>query len=251
MIDRERLLPVVERTWLRTFVLALVAVQTSVVLVNLSPLIDRYAVGELLDVNTEGTLVVWLSSTLLIGIAGLAAFAGMAERERAAMPRIWIGWLVVAGLFVLLSADETASIHELVGELVSRVLDVSFLPSLYTWVLVVAPLGLVIVVWMIHWFASVVGLRTPTGRLLMIAFGMWLMVPLLEAVDPSLGGPRWLVVIEETLETVGETLMLAALVGYMRLRDWYGRGARPQPDGSDQRSSTLGRDRSISSRPST
>ena len=59
----------------------------------------------------------------------------------------------------------------------------------------------------------------------MIAFGMWLMVPLLEAVDPSLGGPRWLVVIEETLETVGETLMLAALVGYMRLRDWYGAGS--------------------------
>lgn len=40
---------------------------------------------------------------------------------------------------------------------------------------------------------------------------LWLLVPVLEAVDPTLGGPRLLVVVEESLEAAGSILMLGAM----------------------------------------
>jgi hypothetical protein len=44
---------------------------------------------------------------------------------------------------------------------------------------------------------------------------LWLAVPALEALDPSLGGPALLSVIEESLESAGEALMLAGVLVYL------------------------------------
>jgi hypothetical protein len=184
----------------------LAGIEVLVALVNLTPLIDRYAVGRVLDMNGEANAVAWLSSALLLGIgllAGVAAYLNRgADRVR---------WVIIAGFFALLSLDETASLHELAGELASRVAEVQWLPSLYLWVIVVAPFAAAFAVWMIRWIWGEFGPGSTEARMALVAVALWLAVPLLEAADPSLGGPRALIVVEESLEIAGEILMLGAL----------------------------------------
>ena len=126
---------------------------------------------------------------------------------------------MVAGGFVILSVDETAQIHERIGDKVSHLGDVSFLPDLYSWVLVVAPIALLGALWMISRMRSTVGMRSPTARLAVPAVAMWAVVPVPESLDPTLGGPDLRMVIEETLETAGATTFLAGMLLYLSDRD--------------------------------
>jgi hypothetical protein len=184
----------------------LAGVEVLVALINLTPLIDRYAVGRVLDMNGEANAVAWLSSTLLLGIGLLAGFTAYLGRGAGR-----VRWAIIAGFFVLLSLDETASLHELAGELASRVAEVEWLPSLYMWVIVVAPFAAVFAIWMIRWIWGEFGPGSTEARMALVAVVLWLAVPVLEAVDPTLGGPRALIVVEESLEITGEILMLGAL----------------------------------------
>lgn len=213
---------------------ALILAQVVVSAINLSPLIDYYTVARLLDINGEANLVAWLSAAVLLAIAMGAALAAAADRASGASRRRWRGWAFVSALFTLLSADEAATLHELVGEKAHHYLDVAALPSLYTWVLVVAPVGLVLAFFLIRWFATTLGWRSLTGRLALVAVALWLAVPILEALDPTLGGPIFLSAVEETLEATGEALMLAAVLIYLgtpgrgtALAARFGAGERP------------------------
>ena len=194
---------------------SLVLVQAAVAAINLTPLIDSYTVRTLFDVNGEANLVAWLSSAVLLAIGAGAGLAAAADRAAAAPRRRWLGWALIGIFFAVLSADEAAGLHELIGEKAHRVLDISALPSLYTWVLVVGPIGLVAAVLLVHWFVTTIGFRSITGRLGLVAIALWLGVPALEALDPSLGGPVALSVIEESLEAVGEALFLAGVLCYL------------------------------------
>ena len=78
--------------------------------------------------------------------------------------------------------------------------------------IVLAPFAAVGAVWMLRWFGRTLGWQTPVGRMAVLAILMWMMVPLLEALDPTLGGPRLVVVIEESIEAAGEILMLWAVL---------------------------------------
>jgi hypothetical protein len=196
-------------------VAALGLVQAAVAAINLSPLIDHYTVASLIDVNGEANLTAWLSSAVLLVTAAGAGLAAVADRAAGASRRRWLGWALIAAFFVLLSVDETAGLHELIGEEAHRLLDSEALPSLYTWVLVVAPVGMAAAFLMARWFAKTIGLSSAPGRLAVAAILLWLAVPALEALDPSLGGPALLSVIEESLESAGEALMLAGVLVYL------------------------------------
>ena len=84
----------------------------------------------LLDINGEGNLPAWFSSMLLLATAGAAGFAAAVFRRRGAAWRHWAG---LAVLFVALSIDEAASIHELFDRL-RGVLDTSGL-LFFPWVI--------------------------------------------------------------------------------------------------------------------
>jgi hypothetical protein len=118
----------------------------------------------------------------------------------------------VAAGFVILSIDETAGLHEAAGALVSRVVAVDWLPGTNLWVLVVAPLAAIGAGAMLWWFRLHVGWSGFAGRLAIAAVALWVLVPVAEAVAPSLGMPRVLIVLEETLEGVGEALMLGSAI---------------------------------------
>ena len=62
-------------------VIGLAAVQALIAAINLSPLIERYAVAEILDLNAEATLPAWLSSSLLFSIAAAAAAGGASDDQ--------------------------------------------------------------------------------------------------------------------------------------------------------------------------
>ena len=196
------------RRFIGTAMLGLGLAHATIAAMNLSPLMDSYFIGEVLDVNLENTFVVWLSSAALLSIALVAFAAAWLDPAK----HTHTGWAVIGFAFVLLSVDETASLHELAGELAGRVASVSWLPSLYTWVIVVAPVAAIGAVWMLRWLGRTLGWRTAEGRMAVIAILMWMTVPLLEAVDPTLGGPRLLVVIEESIEAGGEVLLLWAVL---------------------------------------
>lgn len=191
----------------------LLAIHGLIAAINLSPLIDSYTVATLLDVNREGGAIVWFSSASLLAAAMLAGVAAVV----ASCP-LRTGWWLVTAAFVVLSLDETASLHEMAGEKASRVLEVSWLPSLYVWVIVVAPVAFAFAVWMLRWFGRTLGWRSPSGRLVMTAILVWMTVPVFEALDPALDGSRWLVTGEETVEGVGQALMLAGLIAHLRHR---------------------------------
>jgi hypothetical protein len=213
--------------------------QAAVAAVNLSPLIDRYTVAALLDVDGEANLVAWLSSAVLLATAAGAGLAAVADRSAGATRRRWLGWALIAAFFVLLSVDETAGLHELVGEKAHGLLDSAALPSLYTWVLMVAPVGMVIAFLMARWFARTIGAATPAGRLALAAIALWLAVPALEALDPSLGGPALLSVFEESLESAGEALMLAGTLLYLGTPGRLTALARRFPAGAEPPAETL------------
>lgn len=201
-------------------IVTLLAIQGAIAVANLTPIVDTITIAEILDVNKEATAAVWLSSAMLWTIALLAAYAAVCDRATGAVRRAWVGWLVIATGFMILSIDETSQIHERIGDKVSDFVQVPFLPELYSWVLVVAPIALLGAIWMLRWISSTVGFRSLTTRLAIAAVALWVLVPGFEALDPTLGAPAWLIVLEETCETLGATLFMAGMLVYLRDRGW-------------------------------
>ncbi|MBU1226083.1 MAG: hypothetical protein KJ698_02555 [Actinobacteria bacterium] len=203
-----------------SLVIGLYVVQAVIAIVNLTPIVDHLTLGQILDVNREGTAFVWLTSMMLWTIALLAVYAAASMRSIGSTRGAWLGWLVIGAGFAVLSVDETAQLHERVGDKVSEFITIPGLPDLYAWVLVVAPIALIGAFWMLKWLGSTVGLGSTTTRLAIAAVGLWVLVPVLEAFDPTLGAPRLLIVAEETCETVGITLFLTGVLVFLRDRGW-------------------------------
>jgi hypothetical protein len=177
------------------------------VAINASPLINSWAVSWLFELNTERNLTVWFSSTSLLLIGLIALDLAVQPRSDAR------SWGLVAAMFTFLSLDEAASIHELVGFLFSeRVGTIDALPGLYAWVAVLVPIALVAAIILGRWIMRQAGPGTPARRLGLTALCLWALVPVAEFLDPQLGMPRALVILEESLELVGIGLMLGAFV---------------------------------------
>jgi len=186
------------------------------------------------DLDQEANLTTWYSSVKLLGIAGMSA--AVAARHSAAngrgMARLW---LINAVVFLGLSADETASLHE---SFARWVLDLPALEALrstltrgdelkasYAWVWVFLPLILLATAFLTYLFLK--SFRGQPG--LSVLFGLGL-VSLLSAVVleglvmtfPPL--VEWgveqtdryllLTTFEECGELVGSTLLMAAISIY-------------------------------------
>jgi len=177
------------------------------VAINISPLIDFWAVSWLFELNAESNAAVWYSSTSLLLISLIALDLAVQPRPDAK------SWGLVAAMFAFLSLDESASIHELVGyQFSERVAHIDALPGLYAWVAVLAPVALVAAILLGRWLMRQAGPGTPERRLGLAALCVWTLVPVAEFLDPLLGMPRALVVLEESLELIGLAFMLGAFV---------------------------------------
>jgi hypothetical protein len=167
--------------------------------------------------DDERSIGTWFSSMLLALNMGLLVLNGRAAR--AAGTGLWPYWLALALVFAFLSMDEIITFHEKLGTALHRRFDTDGILR-FAWVL---PGGL---------FAASVGLgsirflrRLPrrTAALFLIAgatyVGGALLVEMIEAVVASGDGRGvvfyLLVLVEEPMEMLGQTIFASALVDHL------------------------------------
>lgn len=174
---------------------------------------------------TENVVAAWYSSMLmlLIAVAALVAFA--ADRRRGS-GALGYGWVLFAAVFGVLSLDEIGSFHERVGMLTPALTAGKSLGWAYLLAVPIAAVGLFMLAF--GWFHV---RRVPaTFRLIAAGAGMFMLNPVLEAIEMSLihgagaTAGTWqralhdlLLVLEEGgLELFGILCFLAAVVTYVR-----------------------------------
>jgi hypothetical protein len=168
-------------------------------------------VNRLLDLNGEANLPTWFSSMQWAAAAGLLAFVFLRRHERRAAAVF--ATLGVSLLFLLLSVDEVAQIHEKLSIGISGKLGAGqgrfkgmWLPALGLPVLAV--LGLLAVQMKSMFDAAPGSLRAFTTGLVVFGVGAFGIEPVLNLLNQR-SGPS-LVLFEETLEMVGVTFLVWA-----------------------------------------
>jgi len=167
-----------------------------------------------LDLDGEGSLAVWYSSTLLFLSGQLAFLIGHLKHQRLSekhsSSRIWF---VSAICWLTLSLDETASIHEAFKELASIVSGTRIYGDGSLW-------------WAIPYFCvlSFVGLKIfhqmrfhPIEKTLFLSTGgCWALAVItqLELLLPASGARG--VILEEAAEMMGNLLLFLSMLLYVR-----------------------------------
>ena len=221
------------------------ALITAVLLINFASLaarVARYAWGyegvlkplRLLDAGAENTIPTWFSSAqLLLCSVLLAAIAVAQKRSGGGYGR---HWGVLSLIFVLLSVDEEASIHEALGATLERLLAATtgFEPGgpiSFFWVVPAAAFTLVV---LLAYLRFIVHLPGATRRLFLLAGALFVLgalgMEMLEAQVVSASGSGadfenarglakivvgLLTSVEETFEMLGVTLFVYALLAYI------------------------------------
>lgn len=173
---------------------------------------------------TENVLAAWYSSMLMlvIGAGALIAFAAD-RRGRAGM--LTFGWLIFAGLFILLSLDEIGSFHERIGMVTAPGASGRAIGWAYLLAIPIAVVG--IFMFAFGWF-HVRRVRR-AFRLITAGVTLFLLNPVLEVIEMALihgagaTAGTWqrsahdlLLVLEEGgLELFGILCFLAAIVTYV------------------------------------
>lgn len=187
-----------------------------------------------INLDEEGNLSAWYSSAKLLGLALLAVWIWAADCNY--QGRWHWPWLLVALIFLGLSADETASLHERLArtfmqestvglDLRETVLGGDTAKDSYAWVILLSPFILAVAVFFAVFFFK----RLSSCRLSLIvaivALALFLLAVALEAtiyVSPSLSEwgesdvtrYRMFLAIEEFGELLGSTLFIFAFFTY-------------------------------------
>ncbi|MBI3947063.1 MAG: hypothetical protein HY321_14150 [Armatimonadetes bacterium] len=170
-----------------------------------------------LNMDNEVCVAAWYSSFLLMLVGAAAALQLIVRGRGGEMPRASrIGWLMVAGLALFLSADEVSVIHETIGGSFATHVGGTLFGMRVVWTEVMAPfiLGAALFLALFLWRE----LRgTPGARALVwVALGCWLGAVAMESATYLLRGMPIIGVfepaVEETLENVGTTLLLTGFL---------------------------------------
>ncbi|MDA0989140.1 MAG: hypothetical protein O3A51_00120 [Verrucomicrobia bacterium] len=189
-----------------------------------------------INLDEEGNLSAWYSSAKLLSLAILATWIWAADCRYAG--RWHWPWLLVALIFLGLSADETASLHERLARLVMQessagldlretVLGGDTAKDSYAWVILLSPFILAVTLFFGVFFVK----RLLTCRLSLVtaisALAFFLLAVALEATiyaapsladwgDADVTRYRLFLAIEESGELLGSTLFIFAFLTYGR-----------------------------------
>ncbi len=165
----------------------------------------------LLSLSYEGNLPTWYSAALLALCGGLlAVIANAAERER------WRWWLLCAGFFYI-SFDETVGIHEAVDAMFENTTGVFY----FGWVL---PAAAIVAVLGLLYLPFLRRLPRASRRRFVLSGAVYLTGALLLELPLGLwtehAGNENLVyaaidLVEESLEMIGASLFLVALIDHL------------------------------------
>ena len=171
-------------------------------------------------VDGEANIPAWFSSSLLLVAALLLGIIAAAERD---MRSRAIHWLVLGLIFLFLSLDETAQLHELsIVPIRDRIGASGFL--YYAWIL---PAGVCVGVFVLAYLRFLLQLPARTRRLLLLAGAVYvggaLGVESLSGWQASLHGEHsvgyhLVVTLEELCEMMGVVLLIYTLLDYLGSR---------------------------------
>lgn len=175
----------------------------------------------MLDLDREGTLPAWYSSLLWIFAAVLAVLNG--AQSRATGRGSW-HWWVLAALFVLLSLDEGAALHENIGTAISPA--VPEFEGFFTWSWVYYGIALLIAAGLLFLkFLLTLPPRTfltlGIGAVLFIAGALGAEIFGANIIAGNIQFPSFLnwtrlIIIEEFLEMLGTIVAIGALLFLLR-----------------------------------
>jgi hypothetical protein len=178
------------------------------------------------DLNKEANLPTWFSA-LLWQIAALLAFC-VAQWHRARGYPHTAYWLGMIPLFLFLSLDEAAKVHETIGDMIGRKVEMTgALRFTYAWVL----FGLTLVALVgLAYARLLILLRRRFALLLVMSAVLFLLgAVIVESIGAAVEGgsierfpfgqtwPR-MIAYEETLEMLGAILLIHTLLGILALK---------------------------------
>ena len=169
------------------------------------------------DLDAEATLPAWFQSAMMLAIGALLWKIGSSGGPDNRFSR---HWKFLAGVFVYLSADESASLHETLGFWISEHFGWESSLGVYVWLIPALTLlvGLGIASW------KFLRHLPPRIRRTMViaafvyvagAAGMEIVEALLDRLSGSFSFSM-MTVVEETLEMAGLVLFIHALLSYLR-----------------------------------
>lgn len=229
-----------------TALLALAFVVTH--LLKLQGYPEQMGLRRLFNMDGEGTLPAWFESTLMLAASALLAI--IATGKQRSGDRFRSGWWILAAGFLYLSADESASIHELLNR-AGHALPIATDGLLDApWVVFGMAGALVVGIGYLRFLAHLPP-ATRWGFVLAGAcfLGGALGVEMLSAAladahgleaQPSGWEQRgdfpieymWHIVVEESLEMLGVILFIDALLGYLQADPTRASAVTPTPAGS-------------------
>jgi hypothetical protein len=172
-------------------------------------------------VAEEANITTWYASFLLTFSAILLALISISGKEGSDPPTL--RWKILSIIFVIMSIDEVASIHEMATSPVRSLLNTSGIFR-YAWVIIAIPIVLIVVA---YYFRFVQDLPQDTRILIVIAGGIFVFaavgLEMMEGLVYTLATRNWVVIsgiltiVEEFLENVGIVIFIMALLSYMKL----------------------------------
>ena len=177
-----------------------------------------YRLHRLFDLDRETNVPTWWSAMLLLATGVVACF--QASTDRRSGNRRWVDWLTLGALFVALATDEAAGLHELLVKPLRALLGSGGWLH-YPLIVPGTVVGIVVAI-RFRGFLRTLG---PTRRRLAASAAVFALGALgFETVGgwyaPDAIGPNATYValstIEETLEMLGSTLALLALLRHVR-----------------------------------
>lgn len=184
------------------------------------------------DLDTEDTVPTWFSTLLLAGIGALLLAW---RRELGASGRAGWAWTFLGAVFLALSFDEMASLHERLGGVVGSALSIDSGPLLYAWVI---PAAVALVAFVVVLMPFLRSLHRVTLTRFVVAGAVFVGGALgLELVGGALTSSvgteatvSWAVTaLEETLEMAGALLFLRGIMLHRELVLTEAEGREPQP----------------------
>jgi hypothetical protein len=170
-------------------------------------------VKQQLDLDRESNFTTWFSSMQwsVAAFAALLLFARVGHR----------GWLMLSLGLAYVSADELCQIHEWVGVFIANSgFRIGALEPPYPWVIALGPIFLAYAVVVLRFLHRELKPHPDLWRLGLLAIGLMALTLPLEVVGGQLQGaaprpPRLEVIAEETLETLGGTLLLFMMLSLL------------------------------------
>jgi len=178
-----------------------------------------------MDLSSDESIPTWYASLILLLIALASLVIGIVERQAPAPRKHRYFWFVIATVFLLLSIDEVARIHETAGGELSYLIagDTSGL-FYYEWVIVGLPFAILFGITSIPFLLT---LHSKTRNLFILsgivflsgAVGVEMFNGRYEEAHGAMNNTYMLwTALEELLEMAGSGLFLIALIQYLSSR---------------------------------